>query len=125
MTTAKKPDFEKMSADTAAFGKDQMDAYTKAAAVWARGSEEIFKACVELTQQTAEKNAEAIKSLMGCKTLNELTETQTKLAQSNIEGMIANATKLSELSVKVATDSFEPLNAQYSKTAKKATSAAA
>lgn len=78
-----------------------------------------------LAQDSAEKSAAAVKTLLGCKTLNELTEVQNKLAQESLDGFITSATKLSELSVKVATESFEPLNAQLSKTIKKASEAVA
>jgi phasin family protein len=118
-TTAKKPDFEKLASDSAAFGKEQMDAYTKAAKALAKGGEELFRTYVALSQETAEKNAAALKALMGCKTLNELTEAQSKLAQESLEGAISNVTKLSELSVRIATESFEPINAQVTKAMKK------
>lgn len=120
MTTAKKADFEKITSDAAAQGKDHFEAYSRAANLWAKGSEELFKTYVTLTQESAEKTAAGFKALLACKTLNELTEAQSKLAQDSVEGMIANATKLSELGTKIATESFEPLNAQYAKTMKKA-----
>ena len=59
------------------------------------------------------------KSLMSCKTLNELTETQTRLAQDSFDNFISNAAKLSEMSVKLATEAFEPINSQMSKTMSK------
>lgn len=120
MTTAKKADFEKITTDAAAQGKDHFDAYSKAANLWAKGSEEWIKTYVALTQESAEKTAAGFKAMLACKTLNELTEAQSKLAQSSVEGMIANATKLSELGTKVATESLEPINAQYAKAMKKA-----
>lgn len=120
MSTAKKTDFEKTANDAAAFGKEQMEAYAKVTSAMAKGSEELLKACITLSQEAAEKNAAAVKALMACKTLNELTETQGKLVQEGVEGMISSMTKLSELGVKIASESLEPINAQYSKAMKKA-----
>lgn len=120
MSTAKKTDFEKTANDAAAFGKEQMEAYSKATSAMAKGSEELLKTCITLSQEAAEKNAAAVKALMACKTLNELTEMQGRLVQEGVEGMISGMTKLSELSVKIASESLEPINAQYSKAMKKA-----
>ncbi len=123
--TMTKANFEKLTADTATLGKEQMDAFMKSGNLFLKGSEDILKTYMTLAQDSAEKSAAAVKTLLGCKTLNELTEAQNKLAQDSLDGFITSATKLSELSVKVATDSFEPLNAQLSKTIKKATEAVA
>lgn len=121
MTTTKA---EKIAADATILSKDQMDAFMKSGNLWMKGTEEIVKTYVSMAQGAIEKNSEAVKTLMGCRTLNELTETQAKLAQQSFDDMVTTATKLSELSVKVATESFEPLNTQFSQTMKKATRAA-
>lgn len=123
--TNTKANFEKLTADTATLGKEQMDAFMKSGNLFLKGSEDILKTYMTLAQDSAEKSAAAVKTLLGCKTLNELTEVQNKLAQESLDGFITSATKLSELSVKVATESFEPLNAQLSKTIKKASEAVA
>ena len=122
MTTHKA---EKFTAEAAFLNKEQMDAFMQCGTLWMKGTEDIVKTCVSLTQDAVEKNTEAVKSLMGCKTLNELTETQTKLVQESFDDLVANATKLSEMSVRLATNSFEPINAQFSKTLKKASDRAA
>ncbi len=114
---------EKMTADTAALNKDQMEAFMQSSTLWVRGTEEIVKTCVSLAQEAMEKNSEAMKTLMGCKTLNELTETQTKLAQQSFDDLVNSTTKISELTVKIATDSLEPINSQFGKTLKKASAA--
>lgn len=122
---ATKPNFEKISSDAVANGKDHMEALMKTSDLLAKGGEELFKSYVAFAQSAAEKSNEGLKSLMGCKTINELTEAQNKLAQDSIETYVKGVTKLSELTVKVATDSFEPLTAQITKTVKKATEAVA
>jgi phasin family protein len=116
---------EKMTADATALNKDQMDAFMQSGNLWVRGTEEIVKTYVSLAQEAMERNSEALKTLMGCKTLNELTETQAKLAQQSFDDLVTNATRISELTIKVATDSLEPVNSQFAKTLKKSTSAAA
>ena len=55
----------------------------------------------------------------------ELTEAQNKLAQQSFDDFMAGATKISEISVKVCGEAFEPLNAQMNTALKKASEAAA
>jgi phasin family protein len=117
--------FEKLTQDSAAMGQDQMDAVSKAAAIWSKGMEDIMKTCMEIAQNAGEKSASATKSVMACKTLNEFTEVQTKLAQASFDEFMSNATKLSELSVKVCTDAAAPINDQMGKAIKKASDAVA
>ena len=98
----------------------QFEALVKSGNLFMKGSEQIVKTYASLAQESAEKGTDAMKSLMGCKTLSELTAAQTRLAQDAIEDFVANATKLSELTTKVTTDSFEPINDQMTKAMKKA-----
>lgn len=112
--------FDKFAQDAANAGKENMDAMMQSGNIFMNGFEEIMKTCMTMTQQAADKNTKAVKNLMGCKTLNDLTEAQTKIVRQNFEDFIAGTTKLSELSMKVATDSFAPLNVRMGDTAKKA-----
>lgn len=117
--------FEKLTQDSAALGQDQVEAVTKSAAILSKGLEDIMKTCMEIAQEAGEKSASATKTVMACKTLNEWTEVQTKLAQSSFDNFLSNATKLSEMSVKVCTDCFAPINDQVGKAMKKATDSVA
>jgi phasin family protein len=121
--TDTKQKFEKMTADAATLGQEQVEAIVQSSTLFFKGAEDFFKTYTALAQETAQKNAEGLQTLMGCKTLNELTETQNQLAKDSFEGFIAQATKLSELSLKVAKESLEPINAQVTKTMQRATAA--
>lgn len=123
--TATKPNFEKLTSDAAASSKEHMDAFVKTGTLLSKGSEELVKTYIGLVQTSAEKSAEAMKALMSCKTLNEFTETQNKLAQDSFETYMSGVTKLSEMTVKLANTSFEPMNSQFTKTMKKASDSAA
>lgn len=111
---------EKMAQDAAILGQDQIDALMKSSTIFAKGMEEIIKTCVEISQEAGEKAQNAAKTVMSCKTLNEFTDVQTKLAQSSFDEFMTNATRLSEKAVKVCTDAFEPINDQMGKTIKRA-----
>lgn len=112
--------FDTMAQDISQMGQAQMEAAVKSSTVFFKGMEDIMKTCMGLCQEQAEKATEATKELMACKTLNELTEAQTKVAQKSFDDFMSGATKLSELSVKVCTEACEPLNSQLGKTIKQA-----
>lgn len=115
-----KNQFEKFSQDFTGAGREQVEALVKSSTIFAKGMEDLVKLAVGLAQESAEKSADAVKSLMACKTFNEFTEAQNKLAQKNFDNLMHSATKFSELTIKLATESFEPINAQLTKSIKKA-----
>jgi phasin family protein len=120
-----KNQFEKLSQDYASCGKEHAEALVKSGNIFAKGFEDFLKTYSALAQGTAERNAQAFKALLGSKTLNEYTETQSRVAQQNLDDFLSGVTKLSELGVKLATETFEPINDQVSKSIKKASDAIA
>lgn len=115
-----KDTFEKFKNDAASTSRQGFEACAKSGNVLAQGMEQWFKTCVSLAQNSAERQGEAFKQLLACKTLNEVTETQNKIAQDNFEELMQATTKLSEISIKIATEVFEPINEEVSKNIKKA-----
>jgi len=120
-----KNQFEKLSQDAANAGKEHVEALVKSGNIFAKGFEDFLKTYASLAQSSAERNAQAFKTLLGSKTLNEYTETQNRVAQENLDDFLSGVTKLSELGVKLATETFEPINDQVSKSIKKASEAIA
>lgn len=112
--------YDKITQDAAAFGQEQVEAFVKSSTIFAKGMEGVMKACMELAQSSAEKAQGAAKTMMTCKTINEITEAQSKFAQSSFDDFMNSMTKLSEMSVKLATESMEPINDQMGKVMKKA-----
>ncbi len=117
--------FDKIAQDAASMGQEQMDAIMKASTIWTKGMEDIIQTCMEIAQGAGEKSQAAAKTVMSCKTLNEFTDAQTKLAQASFDEFLTNATKISEKSVKLCTDAMEPINDQMGKAMKKASQAVA
>ncbi len=119
------PQYDKFAKDATKGSKEQSDAFMASGTMFMKGFEDIAKAYMGWAQSSADKNAQAAKSMLSCKTINEFTETQNKWAQENFDDLMAGATKLSELSVKVTTEAFEPINDQVNKGIKKATESVA
>lgn len=95
--------------EMAEVGKAGYDAYMTAMNVWMKGAEAIGKELYSFTQGNVEKSVEASKTVLACKTLNELLDVQNDLAKQGYEGLVAELTKISELSVKTANDAFKPI----------------
>jgi len=119
MSTSKNH-FEKLKSEATTSGRQGMEACVKSGTLLAQGMEQYIKTLVSIAQSSAERQGEAFKALLACKTLNEVTETQNKIAQDNFEEMMQAATKLSEIGIKVATEVFEPITEEVSKNVKKA-----
>jgi phasin family protein len=121
MMTQGKTKFDKISHEAADLGRDHVEAMIKTGSLFAKGFEEILRTSMSLAQDSAEKQAQFIKQAMSVKTLNEWTDVHNRIAQANFDDFMAGATKISELSVKLLTQSTEPLNNQINKTVQKAT----
>ncbi len=119
MMTQGKTQFDKLAQDAAKNGKESVDAFIESGNVFMKGIEDITKTCMSLAQNSAEKNSQVVQAMLGCKTINEFAEAQNRWAQQNFDDFMAGTTKLSELSVKVASDIMEPINDQMNKSIKK------
>jgi phasin family protein len=95
------------------FQKDNYEAYMAASTIFAQGVEHISKAWVAFTQQNMENAAQTAKALLGAKTLREAVDVQSDWAKTSFDKFVAEGTKLSELSVKVANEAYAPINARF------------
>lgn len=120
MMNTSKNQYEKIAQDAQNAGRHSMEAMVKCGTVLSKGAEQWMKIATQMSQESWEKSSENLKSLMACKTITELTEAQNKLAQQSFEDMMQAATRLSELSIKICTEAFEPINDQLAKSIKKA-----
>jgi phasin family protein len=120
-----KTQFDKYTQEATRAGKEHADALMESGTILMKGYEDLFKTWLNWAQGSAERSSEAVKELLGCRTLNELAETQSRLAQEGFDDFVAGATRVSELSVKLAADTFEPLGGQLNKNLRKAEKRAA
>ena len=93
--------------------KENLDAYVQASTIVAKGFEQIGKAWMAFTQEAFEQSAAAAKALLGAKSVREAVDLQQELAKTTFDKFVAESTKLSEQTVKVANEAFEPINARF------------
>ncbi len=116
---ASKEQVEKASAtafktyeDISKFSKENLDATVAASTIFAKGFETIGKEWMTFTQDAMEASAQAAKALLAARTLREAVDVQTDWAKTSFDKVVAESTKLSEISVKVANEAAEPINAR-------------
>ncbi len=93
--------------------KENLDAYVQASQVMAKGFEQMGKAWMAYTQEAMEQSAAAAKALLGAKSVKEAVDLQQDWAKSTFDKLVSESTKLSEQTVKVANEAFEPINARF------------
>lgn len=120
-----KSQFDKFTNEAGNLSRDAMEAVNKSLNIFAKGFEDIFRTSLSLAQNAAEKQGQLVKEAMTTKSLNEWAEVQNRIAQSNFDDCMAAATKLSELGVKLLSESSAPINNQLTKGMKKASEAMA
>jgi phasin family protein len=101
-------------------GKQSTDAWMKFNEVFSKGMEDMVKTYISKAKTSGEKNATVWKDLMACKTINEVTETQARIAKEVLDDAMSTSAQISEMSVKVAMECLEPINKQVSSTLKRA-----
>ena len=94
------------------FGQETLGVYMKAGEIFVKGAENIGQAYFKLAKNTAERNAEAAKAVLAAKTLNDVVDVQNDFARESYQTLCSEGTKISELSLKVAHEAFEPLKEQ-------------
>ena len=99
--------------DFATLNKQGVEAFMKAGNIWAKGYEDLGNAYFSFAQTSAERGAEVAKAMMKAKTLQDVIDVQTDYAKKRFDHIVAEGTKMSELSAKVATEAMQPLQKQF------------
>ena len=103
-TTPTFEDFQK-------FNKQQLEAFTASTAVLSKGMQELASESTEYSKKAFAASSAVFEKLLGAKTIESAVQIQTEFAKSSYEGFVAQATKMSDLFAKVATEAFKPMNA--------------
>ena len=113
--------FDQFGKDASDISREYSDAVMKSGTILMKGCENMVSVMMSIVQSSAEKQARLLKEAMSSKTINEFAEIQNKIAQTSFDDFMSGATKISEISVKVITESSEPVNAQVTRAIQKAT----
>lgn len=98
--------------DFAAFQQEAFAAFVRSGEILAKGAEALSKEYFAFAQHTAEANSEAAKALLAAKSVNELVQLQSEFLRVSLDKSVDEGSKLSEMSFKIASEAFEPLQKQ-------------
>ncbi|MFQ5775031.1 MAG: phasin family protein [Kiloniellaceae bacterium] len=102
--------------EIAALGKDTIEAYVNCGSIVARGVESLGKEVMDYAQCSLEANLAAAKNLMAVKTLREAIDLQADYTRESFDTMVAEAAKLTEMSVELANQLVGPIQARVNAT---------
>ncbi len=105
--------------DVTTLGKDNIDAYMQSTTLFAKGVEAMGKELMSFTQSAVDTNVANAKALFGAKTVRELIDLQTDFSRSGFDSLVAESAKFTELSMSLANETIEPLQARLNATVEK------
>jgi phasin family protein len=101
----------------AGFGKENMEAYMKAATTMTKAFEQINGEVMTFSKQHMEDSMSAFKAVLGARSFQEAWEVQSDFAKTALDSYISQASKLNELWLSSAKQAAEPLSARFAELA--------
>jgi hypothetical protein len=105
-TTPTLEDFQK-------FSKDQFEAFTTASATLSKGLQDIAAESTDYSKKAFAASTAMYEKLLGARSVESAIQIQTEFAKQAYEGFVAQATKVSELYTRVASDALKPVTTAY------------
>jgi len=103
------PNFE----DFQNFSKQQLEAFTVASTTWTKGMQELAAESTDYSKKAFAASSAVFEKLLGARSIEAAIQIQTDYAKQAYEGFVAQATKVSELIAKVASDALKPVTSAY------------
>ena len=104
----------KTAEEMVSFGQGNLEALVKCSQIWAAGVQDLSKQFAASAQAQVDQTMATWKALAGVKSLKEAMDLQTTLARSSMEKAVAETSKLTDASMKLAEQTFAPLTARMS-----------
>lgn len=98
-------------ADVSAKNKEALDLMMKNYATITKGFQAIAVEAADYSKKSFEESIAHMQSLVGLRSVEQVVEAQTAFLKSSYEGYVTEATKLSEMYVELAKDSYKPFEA--------------
>src|SRR6202044_3589820 len=102
MTTPNFEDFQK-------FSKQQIETVTAVTSTVTKGLQEIAVESTDYSKKAFAESSAVVEKLMGAKSVETAIQIQTDFAKTAYEGFVAQASKINQLFVKLATEAFKPV----------------
>ena len=92
------------------FARGNVEALVEAGKAAAKGFETIAQGAVDFSRKSLEESTAAVRTLTAAKTPNEFFAASNEYAKSYFDGLVAEMSRVTETSLKVMGEVFEPLS---------------
>lgn len=92
------------------FNRGNVEAFVQAGKAAAQGFEKMAQGAVAFSKKNLEEGTAAVKTLTAAKTPNEFFAASNEYAQSYFDALVAEMSRVTETSMKVMGEVFEPLS---------------
>ena len=96
------------------FGQGNVEAMMRAGQIWATGMQDMSKNLAATAQSQLDQTVSTWKALAGVKSIKEAIDLQSTLARTSLEAAVAETSKLTDASMKLAGQSFAPITERVS-----------
>ncbi len=102
----------KTTEEVVAFNQGNYEAFVKSSQIFSAGVQDISKQFAATAQSSLDEGMSAFKALTGVKSLKDAVDLQSNFARTSIEKAMAESGRLTDVSLKLAEQTFAPLSAR-------------
>ncbi|MCG8447411.1 MAG: phasin family protein [Hyphomicrobiales bacterium] len=100
------------------FSKDNLDTAMQSFGVASKGFQALAAEMADYSKKSFEDGSAAVEKMMGAKSLDKAVEVQTEYMKTAYEGYVGQMSKMYEMCVDMAKESYKPVETAVSKAAK-------
>ena len=95
------------------FSKQQLEAFTAASTTWTKGMQELAAESTDYAKKAFTASSAVYEKLLGARSVEAAIQIQSDYVKQAYEGFVAQASKVSELYARVASDALKPVSSAY------------
>jgi len=101
--------------DMQKYGKESMEMAMTSFGAWTRSAQAIMAEVADYSKKSVEGSAAAWEKLLAAKSMDKAMQVQSEFLRSSCEDFVAEATKLGELYVDFAKETYKPFEGAIAK----------
>jgi hypothetical protein len=95
------------------FSKQQLEPLTVASTTWTKGMQDLAAESTDYAKKAFASGSAVCEKLLGARGVEAAIQIQSEYVKQAYEGFVAQASKVSELYAKVASDALKPVTSAY------------
>ena len=103
------------SEELARRSSQNFEAVSQASSVLVKGAQDVSREWLGLAQERIRTNLEAVNRIAGCRSVQDVLTVQSDLVRDNLQQAIDTSRRVAELSVRVANEAAQTIQAQVDK----------